>query len=46
MSAIFSLITPWTAGLILLIGLFSDRRRLAHDFLSGTVVINCQQEND
>ncbi|HAT34760.1 MAG TPA: RDD family protein [Rhodospirillaceae bacterium] len=46
MSAIFCLITPWTAGLILVIGLFSDRRRLAHDFLSGTVVINRRSELD
>ena len=45
MSALFCLITPWTAGLALLIGLFSDRRRLAHDFLSGTVVINRRRDD-
>ncbi len=39
-SALFSLITPWTGGIVLIVGLFSDRRRLAHDFLSGIVVIN------
>jgi uncharacterized RDD family membrane protein YckC len=40
MSALFCLLTPWTGGIILIVALFSDRRRLAHDFLSGTVVIN------
>ncbi len=38
-SALFSLITPWTGGIVLIIGLFSNRRRLGHDFLSGVVVI-------
>ncbi|HSM19007.1 MAG TPA: RDD family protein [Hyphomicrobiales bacterium] len=31
-----SILTPF----ILLVGLFNDRRRLAHDFVVGTVVIN------
>ena len=39
-SALFWFLTPLTGGLILLIGLFSDRRRQLHDLLSGTVVIN------
>ena len=39
-SAFFSLITPWSGGIVLIIGLFSARRRLAHDYLSGVVVIN------
>ena len=39
-SAFFSLITPWSGGILLMFGLFNNRRRLAHDFLSGVVVIN------
>lgn len=39
-SALFWFLVPMTGGLILLVGLFSDRRRQIHDMLSGTVVIN------
>jgi uncharacterized RDD family membrane protein YckC len=41
-SALFWFLTPTTGGLILLVGLFSDRRRQLHDVLSGTVVINAR----
>ncbi len=34
-----SVFTP----LVLVVGLFNDRRRLAHDFLVGTVVVNSEQ---
>jgi uncharacterized RDD family membrane protein YckC len=34
--ALMTALTP----LILLVGLFNRRRRLLHDFLTGTVVIN------
>lgn len=33
-----SLLTP----LVLVVGLFNDRRRLLHDFLAGTVVVNTE----
>ncbi len=39
-SALFWFLVPLTGGLILLVGVFSDRRRQIHDVLSGTVVIN------
>jgi uncharacterized RDD family membrane protein YckC len=39
-SALFWFLVPLTGGLILLVGLFSNRRRQVHDMLSGTVVIN------
>jgi uncharacterized RDD family membrane protein YckC len=38
-SALFWLLVPLTGGLILIVALFSNRRRHAHDLLSGTVVI-------
>lgn len=43
-SALFWLLTPLTGGLILLVGVFSDRRRQVHDYLSGTVVINTKAD--
>lgn len=39
-SALYWLLVPMTGGLILLVGLFNNRRRQVHDMLSGTVVIN------
>ena len=41
-SALFWLFVPFTGGLILLVGLFSNRRRQLHDMLSGTVVVNAR----
>ena len=41
-SALFWFLVPFTGGLILLVGLFSNRRRQVHDMLSGTVVINAR----
>ena len=37
-----SVLTPF----VLLVGLFNDRRRLLHDFLCGTVVINSLERAD
>lgn len=42
-SALFWFLSPLTSWLILLWGLFDDRRRLLHDLLSGTVVINARR---
>lgn len=41
-SALFWFLVPLTGGLILLVGVFSNRRRQIHDYLSGTVVINAR----
>ena len=41
-SALFWFLVPMTGGLVLLVGLFSNRRRQLHDMLSGTVVINAR----
>ena len=41
-SALFWFLVPLTGGLILLVGVFSNRRRQVHDYLSGTVVINAR----
>lgn len=40
MSALFYLSVTATSMLILLVALFNDRRHCAHDYLSGTVVVN------
>ena len=37
-----SVLTPF----VLLVGLFNDRRRLLHDYLCGTVVINSLERAD
>jgi uncharacterized RDD family membrane protein YckC len=39
MAILFYASVPATSGLILLVPLFSDRRRTAHDMLAGTVVV-------
>ena len=44
MSALFYLSVTVTSMLILLVALFNDRRHCAHDYLSGTVVINTDPE--
>lgn len=44
MSALFYLSIAVTSMLILLVALFNDRRHCAHDYLSGTVVINTDPE--
>jgi uncharacterized RDD family membrane protein YckC len=44
MSALFCFITPWNGGIILIVGLFSDRRRQVHDLLSGIVIINKKED--
>jgi len=41
-SALFWFLVPLTGGLILLVAVFSNRRRHVHDLLSGTVVINAR----
>ncbi len=38
-SALYWFLVPMTGGLILLVGLFNNRRRQVHDMLSGTVVV-------
>jgi uncharacterized RDD family membrane protein YckC len=40
MSALFYLSIALTGMLILLVALFNDRRHCAHDYLSGTIVVN------
>lgn len=40
MSALFCFLFAVTSGLILLLALFTDRRRCLHDMLSGTIVVN------
>jgi len=40
MSALFYLSVAVTSMLILIVGLFNDRGRCAHDILSGTMVVN------
>jgi uncharacterized RDD family membrane protein YckC len=39
MTALFYLSVAVTTSLILLVALFNDRRRCAHDILSGTIVV-------
>jgi len=38
-SALYWVFVPATSGLILLVGVFNNRRRQVHDMLSGTVVV-------
>jgi uncharacterized RDD family membrane protein YckC len=45
MSALFYLSIAVTGMFILLVALFNDRRHCAHDYLSGTIVINIGQED-
>ena len=45
-SALFWFLVPLTGGLILLVGVFSDRRRQLHDLLSGTLVVNAKPGPD
>jgi uncharacterized RDD family membrane protein YckC len=40
MTALFYFSVALTSTLILIVALFNDRRRCAHDILSGTIVIN------
>ena len=42
MTALFYLSITMTSFIILIVALFNDRRRCAHDFLSGTVVVNAE----
>ncbi|PPR21832.1 MAG: hypothetical protein CFH40_01497 [Alphaproteobacteria bacterium MarineAlpha10_Bin3] len=44
MSALFYLSIAVTGMIVLLVALFNDRRHCAHDYLSGTVVINTDPE--
>src|SRR3546814_14652968 len=40
MSALFCFLFAVTSGLILILALFTDRRRCLHDMLSGTIVVH------
>jgi uncharacterized RDD family membrane protein YckC len=39
----FWVLTSTLSPLVLLVGLVNERRRLLHDFLLGTVVVNCER---
>lgn len=45
MSALFYVSIAATSMLILLVALFNDRRHCAHDYFSGTIVINADPES-
>jgi len=45
MSALFYVSIAATSMLILLVALFNDRRHCAHDYLSGTLIINTNPES-
>ena len=42
-TALFYTTVPLTSGLILLVALFNDRRRTAHDILAGTVMVRASR---
>lgn len=42
MTALFYLSITFTSFIVLVVALFNDRRRCAHDFLSGTIVVNAE----
>ena len=40
---VFYVSMTFTSGFILIVALFNDRRRLLHDLLCGTIVVNAER---